>query len=748
MRSDLRVEGVLTLEDLPDAVLVDPLALLPTPEDDRELFRTFPGRPDRGEVRWEPLDDGRWRFSASLPRRYGDTGALRGLMANGTWYPAITVDGAPPELSWEVSVRLPAGAVGALGSSWGEGLLSWSGRADRASLAVYPGGSVTRVSEEVVLLSRRAARPRLVWELQDALQWAAERTGAPLSGVVVEAPLRRRLARPGAGLAYLSDRAFRVSPGTWRFHRVSAARGVYGGLLPEPDPFTRSLEAAALAWGYRASLDGLGAGDALSYASWTPRVDALIYNRTMPFFSDVFEEVQPSDPVRDDLMELLNPAVPGQVVWQQLLDRFGEERADGTLTALLTGEPPPLPEGWLDRYRTAQDPRQDYRLLPCRADGLWVERQAQPHAPPEVLMWSSEEGSHLAEIPAGPGLTALSPACPGRVVLDPGRHLAQSSRQGDSWPPRTRLTVASWVSAVSLTPLYVEASGGAWLRRSDDTHNLWSGGLSTGETDWLNASLAYTRAEGPLITGRRRAHNLSLWASGSALRPSYAEVQGGLGALQGGVTWQWDNRPATEFPRAGQALMVGLSSGGLLGGSERWRSARANYRAITSPHPRLALAGKGAVAVAEGEVAQRLLSLGAPAALRSIPGGEVVGVRRATLVGEARWAPIRGASVPALLAWGSELQLTAGAEVGTVWLPPSRSWEPRATVSAPSPLSPPPTAGWVSAAGLTVGGSVTGDLLGFDPSSLGLTVALPIWAEGLSVRGRTPQLVVRWGQEF
>src|SRR5690606_9753848 len=136
-------------------------------------------------------------------------------------------------------------------------------------------------------------------------------------GVIVEAPLRRRLTYAGPGLAYVSDRAFRLTPGFQRYHRVPVLRGVVAALLAEPDPFERELAAAALT---RHRADALGAGSArglLGAFAWIPQIDALLSSRRMAFYGEILGTTHPTDPVRDDLVEVLDPHTPGAVVVAQ-----------------------------------------------------------------------------------------------------------------------------------------------------------------------------------------------------------------------------------------------------------------------------------------------------------------------------------------------------------------------------------------------------------------------------------------------
>ena len=127
--------------------LVDPLAALPDPADDRTLLRTFPGAPSHGQIAWESVGPDRWRFTTSLPRRYGDLGWTReGLMANGGWYPQpVRPDDPLPVFEWTVTLNLPADASGAVGNVAGTDQLLWRGVTERVSIGVLRRGRITRL---------------------------------------------------------------------------------------------------------------------------------------------------------------------------------------------------------------------------------------------------------------------------------------------------------------------------------------------------------------------------------------------------------------------------------------------------------------------------------------------------------------------------------------------------------------------------------------------------------------------------
>jgi len=290
-----------------DEPLVDPLALLPDPPPDDQIERrTWPGRPSRGEVTFGEPVDGVVEFRALLPHRYGAIGwSSHGLFASGGWYPQP--DGLPVA-HWTVSVTLPEGTTGALGSTVGTGTLTWEGGGERVPLAVVKHGRVTLLQGNEVdldLLTRGAPRGKFAKELlrvANTLDW-------PLEGVVVETPLRRRLVQPAPGLLYISDRAFRVTEGLRWIHRDAVARALATAVVSPADPAERARRADKLA---DLSAEELSTGRAYRLADslrWVPVFDRILTTERMAFYHDIFG-VGPGDRVREDLLEVFGPPPP------------------------------------------------------------------------------------------------------------------------------------------------------------------------------------------------------------------------------------------------------------------------------------------------------------------------------------------------------------------------------------------------------------------------------------------------------
>ena len=741
VQDDLRtIEGTIAVSDGLDKHLIDPLGLLPEPPDDLNLFRTYPGAPSHGIVDFERVEDGKWSFKTRLPRRYGATGTTRkGLFANGAWYPQPLVPGGVPVVEWTVTVSLPEGVTAALGDQVGTDSLTWTGEAERVSLAAVRRGRVETLAGEgyrVELLTRGKPRKVLIKELNKQLALTAGDTR--LEGAVVEASMRRRLVRPGAGLAYVSDRSFRLTPPLQRFHRVAVTRGILQSMLPESDPFERELAAAQRSKVHAKILKGTDADTLLRKFQWVPTVNYILSSRRMPFYSEILELPHPGDPVRDDLLEILDPHTAGTVIVAQIEDTFG---ADATRDD--------VPEAWLDAWKVAY-PVQNYRLtVDKKAKTVTVEREAPADAPVETVTvaidgeqytWTADSGEH----------TFTLPEAPRRVVLDPSRHLGQQSRVGDAWPQRYQITLAAGVSTINLTQLRLHGTGWMTLRRVDDTHNRWIGSLYNSFNDLVGTRLTYRRKEGPLKDGFSRPHGFGITAETSLLNTRFADTDGLKVAVGSSLSYAWDTRVSGDFPLRGQRLSV-HGGGGIVPGTEDfWTNAGTRAMGLVSPHPRHAFAAEGSLSIARSSVPHRLLSMGGAGSMTSLPAlaacpnvdddGErlpcqELATHRALIATEYRWAPLRNMSIPLLLAWGSELQLTGGLEA----------------VAAQVKGEP------AYAAGVTAGITGVGDVLGADSSMMGLTFGWPLWWQGIRDPDRTtlpgtsirlPEIYLRWSQAF
>ncbi|TVQ90524.1 MAG: hypothetical protein EA397_11865 [Deltaproteobacteria bacterium] len=731
------ITGTMTLDQSGGVYLVDPLADLPDPPDDRTALRTQPGATERGTVRFRRTAENTWSFFALLPKRWGDIGVQPGkrLFANGGWYPQPLKDGRPVEALWAVSVKLPQGTAGTLGHSAGQEELAWLGLGDRVSLAVIQRGRITTLEQDdltVHILSRR--RPPRSWRKRLLPTLAEVRPPeVPLAISVVRAPLRRRLARPGAGSLFLSDRAWRLTPGLRRYHDPAISRAGLEAGLELPDPLARELAAATLTQHHMSAR--VGAQGVLRWLSWNPVIDAILNDRTLPFWADVFDRPHPDDPLRDDLREIYGGRSPATALAAQLRAHYGALPPYALGTGLTQGLSPreaaevaeidpALVEGWRRPY-----PSQDLRLSVDRSErSIQVDREAPRDAPAEVLELQIDQDRRTFLLGPGPDqIEVVLDEAPRRVVVDPVGLIEQRTRRGDAWPPRFAITSAAWLDAVNLTEGWASGFASVWARGRDDTRNVWGVGASANQQTLPSLSVSWLHRRGPLQDGLNRPHRFSIWAEPAWTNPRFAGGDRPLLTLGGGVAYAWDTRVSGLFPLRGRRLSVSLSGGVLPAESTRWGTARLHAAGVTSPHPRWALAGYANAAGAMGDTEQRLLWLGGPGAIMSLPPAYAIGRTRAVTGGEIRYAPVRHASLPLLgLAWLSEVQLSIGAEAGgATTLQRER----------------------VGAVGLTAGGSLVFDLLGASPSLVGVTLGRPVVLSGLPSTERV-QVMVRFGQAF
>jgi hypothetical protein len=757
LQDDLRtITGELHVPLNEGCTWVDPLAHLPEPEDDLNLARTYPGRPNKGEVRWETTAPGHHTFEASLPRRFGAVGSTPGaLMAHGAWYPTMLCDGALPTLEWHVTVQLPERVTGALGNKAGTAKLTWSGASERVSLAAVRRGRLTEIEGagyRVHLVSRRKPRKVLVRELDAGLtRMQQTRPQWELDLSAVQGRLRRRLVRAGPGLVYVSDRAYRLTGGLQRFHRVAVTRGALTAGVEAADPFTRDLVGAALSRAHAKALRGEDADRLLNRVAWIPSIDALLSSERMPFYSEILERTQPGDPVQDDLNEIHDPFTSGVAVLAQLAVTHGEEATDAVIDALLHGLDPReaavkagLPEDALTRWHVRYPANQDYTLYVWPGGStVRVRRSAPKGSPPETVILRADDVDMPLELNPGEEREVQLEGSPKRITLDPDRLTAQADRIGEGWPRPMRITVAAGVETVHLTAPF-SVSGSAWLtlRRRYDTRNRWSGWLSTDRVDTARATVGYTRKLGPLLDGWSRPHRLRGSIGASYLNPRFAESDAPI-AADIGAGYTWDNRVSGEFPLRGSRAGISLGVGALPGTDVSWSSAAVSSTGLLPLHPRHVLAVSGSGALAVSDLAHRLLTLGGRGAMASIPSLPACddGIRstadepcsqladqRILARAEYRIAVLRNASVPMLLAWGSELHLAVGAEAMVARVGDD----------------------YASATGATVGLSGVGDVLGAEPTLIGVTAGWPLAFRGLDELSRSawPQIDVRWSQHF
>ncbi|MCA9569154.1 MAG: hypothetical protein KC656_15000, partial [Myxococcales bacterium] len=428
MERDLRtVHGTLRVP--PGVTLTSPLPL-PLPEDDLTLVRTFPGAVNSGEQSIEAVGDGVFRFTTRLPHRWGTVGTSgKGLYALGGFHPQPLVDGAIGAVDWVVDITLPPGRAGLVGQELGSGTLHWEGRSERVALAV-PRRARTWSPEvgEVVVLAN--GRPRRVFTRQLEKVLPSVPLDRPV--VVVEAPMRRRLAATAPGVLFASDRFFQVSFPFVPYHRPALVEGLAAADTLQPHPQLRELVGRAYVLGWEDANTRIGAVRMTRAFAWVPSIDDLLSSRRMAFYGETFRTWNPTDPLLDDVVEHLAHYRHGSSVAAQLELRSDREHLVRVGRALdrgmtlpqalqLTGLDPRLAP-----VLTDPAPAQDYVL--ATGAPFTVTREAES-GQPEMLEVRVDRSTRVFEM--RPGET-VSLGEPSRVVLDPGRRVEQASRTGDA----------------------------------------------------------------------------------------------------------------------------------------------------------------------------------------------------------------------------------------------------------------------------------------------------------------------------
>jgi len=759
---DLRViRGVLHAEGLQDATWIDPLADLPVPEHELDRVRTYPGRPDEGTVRWSHDAQGHLAFVAELPRRRGDVGqAPRGLFANGAWYPQPLVDGTLPIVAWDVTVHLPPEAVGALGDTAGRVSLHWQGEAERASLAALPEGRITTLQGpgwEVTTVTRFALRAQLRNSITQLMTLAAI-PGVEDGGVLVEAPLPRRLFRPGAGLAYVGDRAWRLTPVFRWLHHREGIRALLSSWYDHPDPVVRGLAGTL-------RVERTARRGAAQQARRTPSIlrdlrpvaDAVLYSREMPYQSEVFDRVFSSDSIRDDLVERFAPGIPAPVLAAQLRDQIGHAAADELAHRLARGQDLDMAlsavgvaPGWLDARRRPYHP-QDY-VLQVQDDVATVTRVAPADQPPEVVVVAVDHDRKRKTPPQRTVLpfaegdghrTVELPARHGRVRLDPGGHVAQVSTV-DVQPAPLRFLLSGAISGVNFSELFLSAYGSVAIRRADDTRNLVFVRLDTNQRVNLGAAVAYTRYFGPRTRLTRRLHAITVGADGAWLSDRFAQNEGADVAMGGRLSYTLDSRSSALFPREGARFTVGLAGGGIPQDGRTYVRGQATVVGVAPLHPRVVLASRINAGLAATDIPQERLTFGGALGVRGIADREVQTNLQGVASFELRFVPVQRMGIPlAALTWIEDLQVTVGLDAGVGVEQPL---DAEGVAVADAGLTR------VGAVGATVGIGAIVHNFGVAPGAINLTLGLPALRFGFDApdnRSGLPfELYLSWGVTF
>lgn len=705
-----RIRGVMqvrcasegTPADCADLTWTDPLAALPDPPDDAAARRTWTGKPEQGAVRWTATADGA-TFETELPGRYGDVGTSAGAtFGNAGWYPQLLRAGRVVEADWTVTVRGPGQVL--INGAGGPGLAHWEGHADRAALAVLPRGRARTLADGVRLVTSPGWTPtsgpageRLLARVVAGL---ADRDLAPVTFVQVQD--LRHLVRAAPGMVYVSDRTFRLLALLRPYHARAVRQAVIEATTPLPDGWDRAFVADAVS----RSLPQPDLRRSLGWLTWNPVVDALLNDGTLPYYSDVFPEAFPDDP---PLLERIGQRIPPGAASRQLDDLAGPGSALAEARRMLAGQREaaalePLYAAWRAPYRAEQD----YAVQTQRARPTALVREAPPDAPAEVVTATVDGQPRAFLVPGGPSTTAL-PDDAHTVQIDPDHHVADTGRANNRWPARWDVILSGGAGGISPTQRSVEVWGDLLLRPRGDTHNRALGILSHTKQDIVGVSAGYLRAFGPLRNRQLRQQRALFMLTGSYLDAAFRPTTAGAVALGAYAGWSLDTRAGDDAMR-GHALGAHASGGFVPGSDERWAEAGGTATQLVPLHPRHVLAVRARAGWASGAVQHRLLTLGGVDDLRAVSSTLYVANEKALANLEYRATLFRNAQIPLPLLWWTELQIVPGAEYGVAY----RNDGTRA-----------------QALGGTLGIHTVSDQLGIRGVFAGVTLAAPLWSEGL-----------------
>lgn len=418
--------------------------------------------------------------------------------------------------------------------------------------------------------------------------------------LVVEAPLRRDLALSTETLVLVSDRAFRLTPVDrfLRFHRYPILRELYTTLVfralaADPD---RALAADALgAWlrdRYVASRVGQAedAFDVLTWWSFIPAVDSILYAPQLPFVGAYFRLIDETDPERPDFLDAPSGRPRGKLLYEKLVDRLGPKEVSALFERVLAGASfraeisaalgaaaPGFFTTWLGDY-----PQVQYQLgrygsraaegcpkTPCyRAEVELLRTGDRVEEPLEVAL-EDEEGRVIkvwapATAEAQRVVTATLAAPLDFVELDPHGRLSETPSAEVPSPkfdnrsrPRWRFLLNNFNLLLSPTAGQLETALDIGFSRVRDVHYRFAG-----RVDYSPSAVALSArgiyAFGSTVTPDRLAHYVGATIEGAYLRPEYAGTTQSALALSAAAYYAYDDRLTSWLPDRGTGFRLGL----------------------------------------------------------------------------------------------------------------------------------------------------------------------------------------------
>ena len=567
------------------------------------------------------------RTVLSVPERYGALGRhKRQLTLLGGWFPALgRADRPPPVGSVRARVRIPADSAAVLGPRYvphvprtgAEG--RWiEARNDATSmpLIVLPartgargvaGGQVRWISGRRYTTDGTALRQAelTVAAVEGALS-VLNTDGLPsVPLLVVEAPLRRHLARAGPGVVLVSDRAFRLPPFErfFQFHQFPIVREILTAWAYDQvrrDGY-RGVSADAVGAFLRDRFVAASSGqaedlfDVLSIVSFLPAVDSLLYAPQTAFIGAYFRLADESDPLRANLIDPPSAWPRGRIVYAKLADRVGPQAAGASMHRLALGEPLPRVLGdalgadsvfaflstWLGPYPPMQYALDAWGSRPvrgsectpaseCHAATVTVRHRGAAVVEPVQLRLTDDDGGRRlvwtdTSSAALRTVTATLAHPLDLVELDPRGRIAEAptvempspkfdNRSRSKW----RVLLNNFSFGASPTAGTLNTSLDLAISRVRDVH--WRFGLSAGfGPDAISVSGRALRRFGPRVTPDRLERWIGVSAGAQRLRSDFADEADASYALTSNLFFGSDDRQTAWAPEPGTGLRAVLT---------------------------------------------------------------------------------------------------------------------------------------------------------------------------------------------
>ncbi len=660
----------------------------------------------------------RIRTSLSIPERYGPFGRyLRQLTLLGGWFPVIGRADRPPTVGTvKARVRVPPGHAAVLGSRYmpfvptqatSPRWVESKNDATSMPLIVLPArtgarsaanGRVRWISGRRYTTDTTALRQAdLTLETIDQAMSVLRRDGLPRSSrplLVVEAPLRRNLARAGPGVVLVSDRAFRLPPFErfFRFHQYPVARELLTSWAWGRVRRDRFRHVAADAVGaflrdrYVRARSGYAEDlfDVLSIWSFLPAVDSLLYAPQTAFIGAYFRVVNEVDPLRVNLNDPPSAWPRGRIVYEKLLDRAGPRAASAAMHRLALGErlepvlSDALGEGqvadflstWLGPYPAMQYALDAWGSAPTRGPACApatecyqarvdvrhsgstvvepVQLRLTDDAGEQRLVWTKTSSAAMRTVTA-----TLSDALD-LVELDPRGRIAEAPTVAVPSPKFDNRSRAKWRVLLnnfnfgaSPTAGTLNTSLDVAISRVRDVR--WRFGLNAGfGPDAISFTGRALRRFGPRVTPDRGQRWLGVSVGADRLRSNFADETNPSYALTSNLFVGSDTRQTAWAPEPGTALRAALTYNHVFGRLSRLdsdgESVTRNALALTlaglkawriEGRHQLSLRGSVGSFVAGRPQSQLLYFLGGRTAVRGYVIDDTVGRYRA--LGSAEW---------------------------------------------------------------------------------------------------------------